>query len=152
MTTGTSKMFLPEPFTGSNDIERYITHFKLLAHLQKWKQTEMRVGNEVEIVERPHYFALRLQTSAIEFYRTFTDAQKGSYDETVSAFRNDYIEKPVVFRGQLASRIQHPAETLTYFCGGFAKCSYESVPREVERDTGPPSCAWLFGRDPRQSS
>ena len=76
MTTGTSKKLLPELFTGSNDIESYITHFELLAHLQRWRRTEMRDKNEVEIDERPHYFALRLQKSAIDFNRRLTDVQK----------------------------------------------------------------------------
>ena len=76
MTTGTSKVLLSEPFTGSNDIESYITHFELLALLQKWRRTGMRDGNEVEINERMHYFALQLHKSAIDFYRTLPDAQK----------------------------------------------------------------------------
>ena len=69
MATGsTSRMLLPEAFTGSNDLESYLTHFELLAELQKWKRTERDPAREVD--ERPHYFALRLQKSAIEFYRT----------------------------------------------------------------------------------
>ena len=34
MVTGTSKMLIPEPFTGSNDIESYITHSELLAKVE----------------------------------------------------------------------------------------------------------------------
>ena len=52
----------------------------------------MRDGNEVHIDEQPHYFALRLKKLAIDFYCTLTDSQKGSYDETVKAFRALYTE------------------------------------------------------------
>ena len=65
-TVSTSRMLLPEANTGSNDLESYVTHFELLAELQKWKTIEGHPARE--IVERPHYFALRLQKSAIEFY------------------------------------------------------------------------------------
>ena len=51
MITSFSKMLLPEPFTGSKDIESYITHFELLSHLQKWRRTETPEGNVVEIEE-----------------------------------------------------------------------------------------------------
>ena len=69
MATGSnSRMLLPETFPGSNDLETYVTHFELLAELQKWKRTEGIPAREVD--ERPHYFALGLQKSAIEFYRT----------------------------------------------------------------------------------
>ena len=67
MATGsTSRMLLPEAFTGSNDLESYVTHFELLAELQKWKRTEGDPAREVD--ERPHYFALRLQKS-VALYR-----------------------------------------------------------------------------------
>ena len=90
MTTGTSKISFPKPFSGSN----LHNSFGAVAHLQNWIRTETRDGNEVEIDKRPHYFALRLQKSAFDFYRTLTDAQKSSYDETVKAFRTHYTEKP----------------------------------------------------------
>ena len=134
MATGTSKMLLPEPFTGSNDIESYITHFELLANLQNWVRTETREGNDVQIDDRPHYFALRLQKSAIDFYRTLTDAQKPSYDELKKAFRTHYTEKPVVFRGQLARRTQSPGEKLTDFLGdlqGLAMKAYPGESKEI---------------------
>ena len=35
-------MLLPEAFTGSNDLESYVTHFELLAELQKWRRTELK--------------------------------------------------------------------------------------------------------------
>ena len=33
-----SRMLLPEAFTGSNDLESYVTHFELLAELQSGKE------------------------------------------------------------------------------------------------------------------
>ena len=116
MATGsTSRMLLPEAFTGSNDLESYVTHFQLLAELQKGRRTEGDPAREVD--ERPHYFALRLQKSAIEFYRTLPQATRENYDECVKAFREHYSEKPVVFRGRLARRVQQPGEKLTDFLG-----------------------------------
>ena len=103
-----------------------------MAHLQKWERTKRRDGNEVEIDERPHYFALRLQKSAIDFYRTLTDVQQGSYDETVKAFRTHYPEKPVVFRGRLARRIQHTGEKLTDFLGDLQGLAMKAYPGGVE--------------------
>ena len=98
MATGsTSRMLLPEAFTGTNDLESYVRNFELLAELQKWKRTEGDAARDVD--ERPHYFALRLQKSAIEFYRTLPQATRKNYDECVKAFREHYSEKPVVFRG-----------------------------------------------------
>ena len=81
-------MLLPEAFIGSNDFESYSTHLELLAELQKWKRTELASsgGAAREIDERLHYFALRLQKSAIEFYRTLPQNVRDSYDETVKAF------------------------------------------------------------------
>ena len=39
MATGsTSRVQLPENFTGSNDLENYVTHFELLVELQKGKE------------------------------------------------------------------------------------------------------------------
>ena len=35
-----SSMLLPEAFTGSNDLDSYVTRFELLEELQKWKRTE----------------------------------------------------------------------------------------------------------------
>ena len=85
MATGsTSRMLLPEAFTGSNNLESYVTHFELLAELQKWKRTEGDPAREVD--EQPHYFALRPQKSAIEFYRTLPQATRENYDEWVKVF------------------------------------------------------------------
>ena len=109
MATGsTSRMLLPEACTGSNDLESYVTHFELSAELQKWKRTEGDPAREVD--ERPHFFALRLQKSAIEFYRTLPQATRKNYDECVKAYREHYSEKLVVFRGRLARRVQQPGE------------------------------------------
>ena len=85
MATGsTSRMLLPEAFTCSNDLESYVTHFELLSELQNWKRTEGGPAREID--ERPHYFALRLQKSAIEFYRTLPQSTRENYDECVEAF------------------------------------------------------------------
>ena len=127
-------MLLPEAFPGSNDFESYLTHFELLAELQKWKRTETPSsgGAAREIDERPHYFAHRLQKSAIEFYRTLPQNVRDSYDETVKAFRNHYSEKPVVFRGRLARRVQHPGEKLTDFLGDLKHLAHKAYPEESQ--------------------
>ena len=67
MARHSSKTLLPEPFTGSNDFESYVTHFELLSQLQKWQRKETVNGAETKIDERPHYFALMLQKPAIHF-------------------------------------------------------------------------------------
>ena len=72
MARHSSKKLSPEPFTGSNDFESYLTHFELLLQLQKWQRKEKVNGAETELDERPHYFKLRLQNSAIDFYRTLS--------------------------------------------------------------------------------
>ena len=118
MARHSSKTLLPEPFTRSNEFERYTTHFELLSQLQKWQRKETVNGAETEIDERPHYFALGLQKSAIDFYRTLLEDTRKSYDKNVTAFRRHYDEKPVV-RGSLARRVQQPGEKLTDFLGDF---------------------------------
>ena len=80
----TSRVLLPEAFIGSNDLESYVTHFQLLAELQKWKRTEGYPARQID--KRPHYFALRLQKSAIEFYRTLPQATRDNYDECFKTF------------------------------------------------------------------
>ena len=90
MAWHSSKTMLPEPFTESNDFESYITHFELLSQLQKWQRKETVNGAETEIDERPHYFAIRVQNRAIDFYRTLSEDTRKSYDETVKAFRQHY--------------------------------------------------------------
>ena len=72
MARHSSETLLPEPFTGSIDFEIYVTHFELLSQLQKWQRKETVNGAETKIDERPHYFALRLQMSAIDFNRTLS--------------------------------------------------------------------------------
>ena len=59
-----------------------MTHFELLEELQKWKRSEGDPAREVD--QRPHYFALRLQKSAIKFYRTLLQATREKYDESFS--------------------------------------------------------------------
>ena len=100
MARHSSKALLPEPFTGSNDFESYVTHFELLSQLQNWQRKETVNGAETEIDERLHYFALRLQKSAMDFYRTLSEDTRKSYDGTVKSFRYRYNEKPVVFPGE----------------------------------------------------
>ena len=87
MARHSSKTLLPEPFTGSNDFESYVTHFELLSQLQKLQRIETINGVETETDERPHYFAFRVQYSAIDFYRTLSEDTRESYDETAKAFR-----------------------------------------------------------------
>ena len=43
-------------------------------------------GTETEIDECPHCFALRLQKPAVDFFRTFSEDIRKSYDETVKKF------------------------------------------------------------------
>ena len=69
METGsTSRMLLRETFTCSNDLESYVTHFELLT-------TKVEGDPAREVDERPHYFALRLQKSAIEL-ATYSNQEK----------------------------------------------------------------------------
>ena len=78
------------------------------------------------------YFALRLQQSAIEFCRTLPQIVRDSYDETVKAFRNHYSEKPVVFPGRPARRVQHPGEKLTHFLGDLKHLAHKAYPEESQ--------------------
>ena len=87
-------------------------------------------GAETEFDERPHYFALRLQKSAINFYRTLSEDTRTSYDETVKAFRQHYNEKPIVFRGRLARRVQQPGEKLTDLFGDLQTLALKAYPQE----------------------
>ena len=101
-----------------------------MSQLQKWQRKETVNGAETEIDERPHYFALRLQKSAIDFYRTLSEDTRKSYDETVKAFRQHYDEKPVVFRGRLARRVQQPGEKLTDFLDDLQTLALKAYPQE----------------------
>ena len=111
-------------------MESYVTHFELLAELQKWKRTEGDPAREVD--ERPHYFALRLQKSAIKFYRTLPQATRENYDECLKAFREHYSEKPVFFRGRLARRVKQPGEKLTDFLGDLKQLALKAYPTESQ--------------------
>ena len=51
----------------------------------KEKKTVNGANNEID--ERPHYFALRLQKTAIDFYRALLEDTRKNYDETVKVFR-----------------------------------------------------------------
>ena len=78
MATATSvaEILLPEVFTGSKNFESYLTHFELLAELQKCKRTIS--GTKTD--ESQLYFALR-------FYLNLPEATRKSYDETLKVFR-----------------------------------------------------------------
>ena len=130
MERHSSKTLLLEPFTGSNDFDSYVTHFEFLSQLQKRQRKETVNGAETEIDERPHYFALRLQKSAIDFYRTLSGDTRKSYGEITKAFRQHYNEKPLVFRGRLARRVQQPVEKLTDFLGDLQTLALKAYPQE----------------------
>ena len=59
--TSVSKMILSEEFTGSNDLESCLSHFEPQAQLHNMKCTL----SGTERGEPPHFFALRLNKSAI---------------------------------------------------------------------------------------
>ena len=84
MATGLSTRMLTEAFTCSNDLESYLKHFELLAELLTWKGTEGDPARQND--ERPHFVALRLNKSAIHFYRTLPQDTNESYNECVKAF------------------------------------------------------------------
>ena len=130
MARHSSKTLLPEPLTGSNDFESYVAHFEFLSQLQKWQRKETVNGAETEFDERPHYFALRLRNSAIDFYRTLSEDTRKSYDETLKAFRQHYNEKPVVFSGRLARRVQQPGKKLRDFLGDLQTLALKGYPQE----------------------
>ena len=87
-------------------------------------------GAKTEIDKRPHYFALRLQKPAIDFYRTLLEDTRKSYDETVKAFRQHFNEKLVVFRGRLARRFRQPGEKLADFHGDLQTLDFKAFPEE----------------------
>ena len=130
MAWHSTKTVLPELFTFSNDFEIYVTQFELLSQIQKWQRKETVNGSETEIDDRPHYFALRLQKSAIDFYRTISEDTRKSYYMTVNTSRQHYYEKLVVFRGRLARRFQQPDEKLTDFFGDFKNLALKAYPQE----------------------
>ena len=108
--------------------------FELLANLQNWQRTVTHELDEVEVDDRPYDFALRrLQMSAIDFYRTLTDEQRRCYGNLKQAFRTSYTEKPVVFRGWLARRLQHPGDKLTDLLGDLQCLALKDYPG-VQRD------------------
>ena len=87
-------------------------------------------GAETEIDERPHYFALRLKKSAIDFYLTFLEGTRKSYHETVKAFRQHYNEKPIILRWRLSRRVQQPSEKLTDFLSDLQTLALKAYPQE----------------------
>ena len=46
LVTDTSEIILPQPISGSSDIESYITYFELLGNLLKWRRTETQGRRE----------------------------------------------------------------------------------------------------------
>ena len=105
-----------------------------MAELQKWKRTKFASsgGAARKLDEWPHYFALRLQKSAIEFHRILPQNVRDSYEETVKVFQNHYSEKLVVFRKRLARRVQLPGETLTDFLGDLKHLAHKAYPEESQ--------------------
>ena len=89
MAQSSSKTLFLELFTASNDFEGYVTHYELLSQYKNGK----KVNGEKESDERPHSFALRLQKSAIDFYRTHLEDTRKSYDEMVKVFRQSLVNK-----------------------------------------------------------
>ena len=53
MARHSSETLLPEPFTGLNGSESYVSHFELLSQLQKWQRNETVNGAETVIGGRP---------------------------------------------------------------------------------------------------
>ena len=94
------------------------------------KRTEAYPAREVD--ERPHYFAHRLQKSAIEFYRTLPQATRENYDDFVKVFREHNSEKPAIFRGRLARRVQQPGEKLTDLLGDLKELALKVYPTESQ--------------------
>ena len=132
MASSVSKILMPGAFIGPNDFESYLTYFELLAKQQNWKRTV-----------RSHYFALRLQKSAIEFYQTLSEATRNSYAETVTAFQWQHSEKLVVFRRRQARRVQQSKEKLTNFLRNFLEAvikmrkknkPYGRIKAEIRKD------------------
>ena len=130
MACHSTETLLPESFTGSKDFQNYVTHFELWPLLPKWQRKETINGAETEIDERSHFFALRLQKSAPDFYHTLSEEIRKSYDETVKAFRQHYNEKPVVFRERLARRDQQPGGKITDFLGHLQTLDLITHPQE----------------------
>ena len=107
-----------------------------MSQFQKWQIRETVNGAVAENDERPHNFALRLQNSFIDFYRTFLGDTRKSYDETVKTFRQHYNEKPVVFLERLPRRVQQPGEKLTSFVVDLQFLALESYPQEPSEKGG----------------
>ena len=83
-----------------------------------------------EADERPHYLALRLQKSTIEFCRPLPQVTRENYDEYVKAFPEHYSENSVVFRGRLARRVQQPGKKLRDFLRDLKQLAMKTYPTE----------------------
>ena len=88
MAQSSSKLLFPEIFTASNDFDSYVTHYELLSHFQKWQKSK---NAKKKSDERPLNFALRLQKSAFDFYRTLSEDTRKSYDEIVRVFKQNVV-------------------------------------------------------------
>ena len=98
------------PLTASNEVEIYVAHFELLSQIQKWKRNQNLNSTENENDEWPNFFCVKATKLAFDFYRKLLEDTRKSYDETVRTFGKHYNEKPIVFRGRLARRVQQPGE------------------------------------------
>ena len=67
-----------------------MTRFEQLAELQKSGKNQKEIQ---PAKERPHYFVLRPEKSAIEFYRFLPQATRENYDECVKVFHERYSKK-----------------------------------------------------------
>ena len=124
-------MLLYEAFTSSNDLEGYLTHFELLAELQKWKRTEGDPAREVD--ERPHYFALRLQKSAIEFYRTLPQAtSEKKMMNALKLFGEHCRVKTGRFPGTASSQRTATRRKTDRFSGRFKAVALKAYPTESQ--------------------
>ena len=77
---------------------------------QKRQRRETVNAAKNEIDKRLHYFALKLQKRAIDFYCTLSEDTTKGYDENIRVFREHYNEKPVVFQWRLYKRAQQRVE------------------------------------------
>ena len=116
MATGsTSRMLLPEAFTGLNDLESYVTHFELLAELKNGEELkEIRLAKLMNGRITLNLGYKNRPKSSILLYRKLHEK---IIMNALKLFREHYSEKPVVFRGRLARRVQQPGEKLTDFLG-----------------------------------
>ena len=127
-TTSVGRMLLPEPFDGTDDVTMYITQFELLSTLQNWNRNTGDATAPVWVDDRPHYFALRLQKGAIEFYQSLPDGTKNNYANLKKAFEDHYSDKSTIYEGRLSRRVQNPGEKLEDFKADLQKLARKAFP------------------------